>query len=1603
MLNVCRAGLVMFALLLATPLGVTIADPPAGVSQDGTLSLATPRYTPPAGGRVEFLIVTTEALRDAWKPLSERRTKLGLPADIVTVDQACAMFPACDPPHSIRELIKHLYAECGLRYVLIGGDVDQVPGRYLVFRAGALGIKPYVVDAYYACLNAEWNGNRNSEFGEPGSDTVDLTPQVFVGRVSAQTPREVEAWIAKLLRYREPPAEQRAYQTKLLCIGANVFQDGDAKQYYDELTANLFTPAGFEHRALMPQSEDSDERHVFEEVSRGYGVISHYQHSYIYNVGLQHGAITVQNYQRAVNAQRPSVMWSNGCNVCQFDYRSIAETLLLSEEGGVVAFVGSAETNFAQSLAYEARAWTKVLKEKKTLAEALLLSKSELPQNHFLATSLTYLGDPSMPVWTGAPRDATVEMSAPGRLKVSSGGTAVEGATVCVSAANFYAVGTTDAKGEFVFALPAKAMSVSVGVTGENLVPTIRDMSVPGTNLPTLEALLVDGREVRAERGVFVVPGGAREIRCRFSGAVSNLAARIVGAKAERMTLDGTDPALNIDGGERTTFAFEPGNGQRFGLQLAARRYRISASLERDTLSLRVVGPGADRTPISVALATSGGSATASGVRDGAFSWRLTGNPPSVNVTLTVDGLQLPAQRIDISRPPVAPDAATFDARVNEIRVNWYQRGFGGNWLVYRAEGENSSAPFVRVTPAPITNPTFLDRGLKGLTTYRYRISAVTPEGFEGPQSAEFSVSTALRTLDDWPKRTGAPVSDPILADLDGDGKPELIAGDEGKGLWIWHNDGSEWLHGGDNWTFGLFKAVDGGVFTPAIADLDGDGKVELITAGRMGDQKIYVWHLDGTEMAGWENHKVNARQMTPPRVTDVNQDGRVEVVFVEGFGKGVWIFNADGTPFNKDARVTQIGCFNYFVGPTLDVDGDGTPEIIVLDGDGKVQAIRGDGSNAKGYPVDLGTQGRASMCAGDVNGDGTIDLVALAAGCSKLYAINLADGKPLPGFPVALADKPENFSTSFPALADLDGKPGLEIIAGNHTHKLWVVGSDGKILPGWPKEYQKPAYAIAVADLTGNGKPEIVVCAEDKHVYGYDMAGNTVRGFPLVCDGDNHSVPFLGDFDGDGLLDLIVGSTDGFVHIWSLDVPFKASMLQWNGQGNGVNTPAVWFKRTDADLPWIIKVPMLAPPPATIDPLDVDALKWEDVKEQPKAHNELLDCRSPVLPHEQSLDYGKTFELFGHKLTFSESRGKVSVEQLEPGARRPRNRSLRLPCMLTLDMPAGGDYGLSVRERTGGGGVVIGCAWGIELKVGKDNVYLVDSDLDGTLGTDGDGIVVGGARTVAVWSDTLWSGSGGIMLRKHEGKWQTAELPAPGDRVAASALAQLNWRRQQAGLTPVKVASDLVPGLEAHCEFCAKHKECARDEESGAAGFSEAGKKAALHGAFMAGARDGADAIDRMLASSRTRYALLDPGLRASAFVIRNGVFGLDTATLTGGPHSRRVAVWPPHGMTSLTATNDKDAEQFRGADAPTGAGLAVGVAGAAVPEAKSGDGVELTLAALDRRGQAAPLKGDAFRAPGLALFSPTAALPSRSVIRARLTLPGKPGLVYEWEFSTK
>ncbi len=247
------------------------------------------------------------------------------------------------------------------------------------------------------------------------------------------------------------------------------------------------------------------------------------------------------------------------------------------------------------------------------------------------------------------------------------------------------------------------------------------------------------------------------------------------------------------------------------------------------------------------------------------------------------------------------------------------------------------------------------------------------------------------------------------VADLNGDGKPDLVVGNS---CGVICNSAVTVLLGNGDGTFQSavhYGSVVGGAAAVAIADVNGDGKPDVLVAYswsctcETGSTGVLLGNGDGTLRPGPIHPGAGGGSVA---VADVNMDGKVDLIVTAACGNsascgnstvGVLLGNGDGSFQNQ---VTYYaGGYQASSVAVADINGDGVPDLVVANGclvggsgcnDGPVGVLLGNGDGTFQQVIEFESGGapQLSVAAADVNGDGKPDVIVLnsfGAGSSNM------------------------------------------------------------------------------------------------------------------------------------------------------------------------------------------------------------------------------------------------------------------------------------------------------------------------------------------------------------------------------------------------------------------------------------------------------------------------------------------------------------------------------------------------------------------------------------------------------------------------------------------
>ena len=459
----------------------------------------------------------------------------------------------------------------------------------------------------------------------------------------------------------------------------------------------------------------------------------------------------------------------------------------------------------------------------------------------------------------------------------------------------------------------------------------------------------------------------------------------------------------------------------------------------------------------------------------------------------------------------------------------------------------------------------------------------------------------------------------PTVADLNGDGWPEISVADYGGFLYVFNHDGTRapgfpvqvnraYSHVPGCETPGIGPNCDEFVAHPvrdhinvvngAFAAQPAAGRIDpsypgLDLIAGAEDGHVYAWHADGTPVSGWpvmlrDPSKVQSVDPVSHRITfkpganaaygrqvlagvslgDVNGDGIPEVavnvdeeyndpanwslrdptlaVLGQVAPPGntrVYLLQHDGTLHSGTAKVPNLGDNAYVPGwpaaigmiqtellPDVGSGSDGAPVFATMGGKPVI------GTASIGSPPYLLNANGTSFYGNGPDGK----YLTMATGLNEFKSL-ATDGPSVASLGggvfghIGGSNIPMSFAMGATGLRRLLDVvlPEQQLLAEDHVD-AWELQS-GTFMPGFPAIMNDLQFfnTPIIADVSGDGNAEVITSSAMYDVRAYGLAGMVPSGWPKSTGGWSVVTPAVGDFNGDGTMELALITRAGELFVW--------------------------------------------------------------------------------------------------------------------------------------------------------------------------------------------------------------------------------------------------------------------------------------------------------------------------------------------------------------------------------------------------------------------------------------------------------------------------------------
>ncbi len=1132
-----------------------------GVLVEEDKGFYNPTRTPSlSGSPVQYLIITNEEMKSEFQRLADYKTSLGLASLVVTRESISANFRnGADIQETLRMFIQDAYSKWGTEYVLLAGDTDVLPARYVdnhFYPYNSSTLIP--VDLYFACLDGTWNANGNAHYGEADNesaggvgDDVDFAEEVYLGRATVSSSVDAQVFVDKVISYESTPqgsdwTNRILYACEVLFPsdyqdGDNIFLDG--AEFSDQMVTELVEPCTdleylrmYESNQDYPRDLPLTKAALIDSLNTGhYGTLNQIGHGYFTVMSVGDDLFTTTDADALTNGDHLFMIFSLNCASAAFDMSCLMERFLQNPHGGSIVSIGSSRAAFPYNVNVYQQGFFEALYCTVDNRVGKLIALSRLPYvgntinnyvDRWTFENYTLLGDPTVPIWTGVPGQMIVTAGSldlgPNQFAVNimNGlGGPVENARVCLSREGAdISTGFTDGSGSVTLDYLADAPGeVELKISGRDMAQYVSIIDVEaGVTYFSLNSLVVGDNGssgttgnrngiVESGEAVVLVPILVETGGAGTTGLVGTLSTTTEGVTVVTGTVDFIDVSAG------------------------------GISYPDGTILVKFDAGIADGTPVNFRLALIDDSSATYLVE-----WTTVVKAPELEAVMldwedstfgNGDGI------LDIDeRVVLSVRFKNFGAGRADL-VDLRLRTLNSNVTLYDTIGSFTNLEFMETTgelrslSLSLSDPTRKSQSTIVITDNYERVlehdlyvqRPAAPVNFVTDTSQGSSVIALLWDpveddniygynilRSDFPTGPFFPVNSDVVVGTSYYRDENL-------------NQLTKYYYQVQALAFPLVPSAVSEVIEEstapallsgfpiifgaetsghlAVGDVDGDDIPDII----LGSDELYVWHHDGTELMDGDNDSQTLGPVTnlhsifqPAGIVLAqldDQPGMEMIVSDRGVVSQIYIFRKDGSVLPGWPQTTHIGSGSKW--------SWATPAVGDIDGDGDLEIVVNTLNGRTWAWHHDGTE----VMDGD-NDPATNGVFLVRPGATWEYGVGS------------------------PCLYDLDGDGAKDIIfpaASDNLggHRIVALRSDGSAVAGWPyATLDRVNNSPALGDLNNDGVMEIVFYDYGKNLYAVQQNGTDYSGFPVTFN--SGAMPgaapciALGDLDQDGQLEII-------------------------------------------------------------------------------------------------------------------------------------------------------------------------------------------------------------------------------------------------------------------------------------------------------------------------------------------------------------------------------------------------------------------------------------------------------------------------------------------------
>ena len=1146
----------------------------------------------------EYLIITNETLKEKFRILADWKTKKGIPAIIETVEEISTTYTGSDIQEKIRNYLVDVKRNYGSMFVLLGGDTNVIPAR--VKKSRDSDNKDWVaVDFYYTCVdNGNWNKNGNNIYYEADKidfeDSKDWGVSFKLGRAPVETLEEAEIFVNKVIHYEKADLNiDYSYINNSVAADAFISKNentgylsnekrSEIASFYSETNLNRWliydhyncksniATCSNKHSVYEDQSgkgEELNKVHFVSALQNGgnsglnhFHLVYHMDHSSPEGMGTsskdKNESISNWDVDNLNNGYYYQIVMSGGCSPADITKDCIAEHFINNPQGGAVAFIGNADTGWANEHVHLGQFLSELYKTSANATnryDLSILHQKALEnikyKNLKLANcALHLLGDPEMQVWSDVPKTMNVTLM-PASLTTGENMIMVninglpqnETARICIQKKDELYIVDQLANGSHTINVSVQTLGVvNITVTAHNFRPVERDAQVSQNGSEStiaVEDLIYNdkGTGVSIGNGDGQLDAGETieltvKLRNTGNSALNGVTASLISTSDDIEIVNANATFGNIAGNTAvrsvTPFVFkinkDSGEHLRNNSSGINLNLQISVNGETKIQPLKIDNIYAPKIEIGNQKITwtSNGNTTVEAGETVKMNIDLMNvgqaEATGLKAVLISNNLQVSCS----STPIVYPSIAFSETKTNTIAFQFQTSSSYAGILSFTLQVSNEYGRTWNFPVNPLSRPSVIKTSTLDFQPYASSINVYwTPvkevAGYNIYRS-DNGENGIYRRLNRFPLKAAYYLDDSLAERTLYYYKVAAIST---------NGNESEWSAAYRTWTSypvvspfpkRLATGVYSSVSCPNIADVDNDGKQEIfwIYEDRYDTHTSYIM---GFRPSGEELYDIDGNVTTVSGFVKTPTMLTGQVAFGDLSGNGEQ--NIVASTWEDDKKYQEkraVYCYSPF-----DRDGDHKPDLLW----------------EKRIPYSMF---QSPVIANlDGSADGTMEVIVKSHQTSDIFILD-HDGNEVRRLnPNVHVTNGKDHNRSALTVADLDGDGQMEIIASYDSLGIYIWRQDGTPFttnPFWGAGIPRLASAPVVCDLNEDGKKEILFSQRqmaeskvfaisldgDKTVAGWDGSQTIPYTVNAVGSTLDHTLS-VGDINNDGHLEVVI------------------------------------------------------------------------------------------------------------------------------------------------------------------------------------------------------------------------------------------------------------------------------------------------------------------------------------------------------------------------------------------------------------------------------------------------------------------------------------------------